>query len=425
MLFRHFPPKRWKTMKNIFPSSIYKNITFLLVISWLVRAVYVFFLPQDAISIDFHSWNRVAQELSLGNNPYHTTSVLNWPPVWIQIIFVLSKIAAIIDISLTRAIQCFLIVIESLILFVTYICMRRFFPQAPAQKILLFGVSLNPILIYQVCQHGNFDILVGLWIVLFVYFIFSYLDSANPLDWLLACMFLGIGIVTKTIPIILLPLCLLRINALPWKAKYLGLLLIFFPVCLGMGLLYTLTPEDIALKVLSYRSISGWFGITGILAMVPLWGQNLVLIYEKVSSLGLLLFLAYMGIHVVRRPANNKQQLLWLSLLPFLLLITFGSGYGSQYIGWFFPLLMLVYCAEDKNTQAILKMMFVVAIATYTIGYALFPSHGSFLLHSNPSDILQGWGNRFLTRTAVTLVRLPLFYSYVFLFRLDWNRFKG
>lgn len=411
-------------MNKTLHSPVLYDILYLLVISWILRAVFLYILPQDAISVDLLAWNRVAQELSIGNNPYHTTTSLNWPPVWIQIIFALSKIAAIIGISLTRCLQCFLIAVESLSLIATYFCMRRFFFQAPVQKILLFGVSLNPILIYQVCQHGNFDVLVGLWVVLFVYFILSHLKSANPLDWLLACMYLGLGIVTKTTPMMLLPLSLLHINFLSPKAKILGAFLIIFPVSFGIGLLYTLTPEDVALKVLGYRSGAGWFGITGILSLVPHWGQNLVLFYVKISSLGLLVFLVYMGIHTLRRAAINRLQLLWLSLLLFLSVITFGPGYGPQYIGWFLPLLLLVYAAEDKSTRTFLNIMFGIAIATYTIEYALFVSHGSFLLRDNPLQFLQRWGGSLSTQTGQTFTRLPLFCCYVNLFRCGWHRFK-
>ncbi len=409
---------------NVSRVEMLKDITFLLAVSWLVRAAVLAVLPEDAISIDLLSWNYVAQQLKHGNNPYHTTSVLNWPPVWIQIIFALSRIASLVSISLTRAIQCFLIVVESLSLVATYFYVRRFFPEAPVKKILLFGISLNPILVFQVCQHGNFDVMVGLWVVLFAYFLSSYLTSADPMDWLLACMFVGIGIVTKTTPLMLVPLCLPAVRSLSWKSRLLGAFLIFFPVCLGIGTLYALTPADISEKVLGYRSISKWFGITGILDLIPYRGQDLIRIYVKISPWLFLAFLIAMSRYVLKRTAISRRLLVWLTLLLFLSVITFGPGYGSQYIGWIMPLLLIAYAAEDKSTQTTFTIMFGVAIATYAIEYALFPSHGAFLIKNNPSPSLQHLSATFSTLPAQTVIRLPLFYCYILLFRLGWRRLK-
>jgi len=103
---------------------------------------------------------------------------------------------------------------------------------------------------------------------------------------------------------------------------------------------------------------------------------------------------------------------------------TLGTGYGLQYIEWFIALLLLLNASEDKKTRLILKILFVVAIVTYTVEYALFPSHGSFLLINNTSHFLQDWGHHFVTQSGQTLVRLPLFCCYAILFGFSWSRFK-
>jgi len=412
-------------MKTTLIRKSINDITYLLFISLLVRILFIIFFPKDAISVDLLAWNQVAHELSLGNNPYHTTALLNWPPIWIQIIFCLSKISGIVNIPLTHAIQFFDITIESLSLIVTYFSICHYYPQALAKKILLFGVSLNPISVFQVCQHGNFDVLVGLWVVLLVYYILSYLRDANSLDWMLACMFLGLGIVTKTTPIMLLPLCLLRSNCLHWKVKLIGAVLIILPVSIGMGVIYTLTPEDVAIKVLSYRSGAGWFGITGILRLIPNWGQILMLFYVKFSSFGILAFLAYMIRYSLKQDTISQLQAIWLSILPFISVVTFGPGYAPQYIEWFMPLLLLVYAAEDKKTKTSFELILWIAIATYTIEYAFFPSHGSFLLKNNPSQVMQTLAISLSSQTGQTLIRLPIFCCYVFLFQRGWRRLQS
>jgi hypothetical protein len=373
--------------------------------------------------MDLKAWNTVATELSAGNNPYQTTTLLNWPPLWLQIIFGLSRIASFIGISLTRAIQLFLIGIESLVLVVTYFCIRRFFSQAPVKKILLFGISLNPILVFQVCQHGNFDILIGLWVVLFIYFILSYYEDKNPIDWLFACFFLGLGIVTKTTPIMLIPVGLFRIRSLPWKTRILGAFLILFPVCLGISFLYALSPEDVVNKVLRYRSASDGFGIPGLLYVIPVWGKALYLYYERISSFGVFVFLALASLFILRYPKNQKQ-LLWVSVLLFIWLFTFGPGYAPQYVGWFLPLLLLLYALEDNKTRWIFVLILGVGIITYTIEYAFFTHLGAFLLGNNSLPIFKNWSDILSTLPGHILIYLPLFFSYLYLLRIGWDRIK-
>lgn len=50
-----------------------------LVISLTIRGMYDFLFPA-CFSQDLVSWNKVSDVLGAGENPYHATRVLNWPP---------------------------------------------------------------------------------------------------------------------------------------------------------------------------------------------------------------------------------------------------------------------------------------------------------------------------------------------------------
>ena len=54
--------------------------------------------------------------LAAGRNPYLLTAFFSWPPVWIQIVFVLERIGSYLGVSLTWIIPIFLIATESVLI---------------------------------------------------------------------------------------------------------------------------------------------------------------------------------------------------------------------------------------------------------------------------------------------------------------------
>jgi hypothetical protein len=91
-----------------------------------------------------------------------------------------------------------------------------------------------------------------------------------------------------------------------------------------------------------------------------------------------------------------------------------GPGYGPQYVQWSLPLLAGLYAAYDAGWSRVLAACAVVAGLTYLIEYALFPSHGQFLVHlTQGSEPVVAWSRTLSSRTGQTLVRLPLFAAFV------------
>ena len=78
--------------------------------------------------------------------------------------------------------------------------------------------------------------------------------------------FLGVGIVLKTIPLVLAPL-LATGRHLRRLTILLGLTLVLAPAIYGFSVIYTLTPWAVGVNVIGYRSIPGWFGVSGLLAL--------------------------------------------------------------------------------------------------------------------------------------------------------------
>jgi hypothetical protein len=88
-------------------------------------------------------------------------------------------------------------------------------------------------------------------------------------DWLAASAWLGVGVLTKTVPLILAPL-LVAGRRLGRRVHALGMLLFLGPAALGLGVLAVLTPEGVQRNVLAYRSASGFYGLSGLLHLAGL-----------------------------------------------------------------------------------------------------------------------------------------------------------
>ena len=96
-----------------------------------------------------------------------------------QLIFCLSKVAAVLGVPFFRMLQIFLILVESGVIILLFKLIQEVAPTAHVRKIVIIGLALNPIAILLVCQHCNFDVIVALsyricivtrvWILSFVY----------------------------------------------------------------------------------------------------------------------------------------------------------------------------------------------------------------------------------------------------------------
>jgi hypothetical protein len=230
-------------------------------------------------------------------------------------------------------------------------------------------------------------------------------------DWLLACLMLGLGILTKTTPMVLVPLLFFGFRRLLLIDKIGGALLVFGPVILAVSVLYVAWPTQIATNVLGYRSAPGWFGITGLLQLAG--ASRLYAVYPKIYPALMLLALAATsawGLHI-RRPSQPKVVLIaavLLAAVPGL-----GPGYAPQYVEWFFPLWVMVYAFSDRAGRRVLFACFAIAVATYAMEYAFIPSHGAFLVWLSGARWIVRWSGALSSQSAGTLLRLPLFACYL------------
>lgn len=389
--------------------------------AWVARAIFIAVMPA-AFSIDATHWYEVAQALARGQNPYSTTYHLNWPPLWMQVVGAIGWLSAATELPFQRLLQFTLILFESATMAALFGLLKRVAPQANARVALLAGIALNPIAILLVCQHGNFDVLVALWIVLFMTRVIAFDERADVTDWSMACLFLGVAVLTKTAPLVLAPLLAYGARRLPARSLALGAVLVAAPAALGMSIIYVLDPRGVTQHVLDYRSIGGYFGISG---LADLAGSAQVARWWDAAFPWLVLAVLFWLTRMLwRKPRLTPTDLVHIAAMTLIALPALGPGYGPQYIYWYLPFLVAM-AAADPGWRRPLVGFYGIAALTYLVEYAMFETHGKFLVRLLPSnpDLAQ-WSSKWSTSSGQTVIRVPIFLGYLTLLALGGLRLR-
>jgi hypothetical protein len=309
-------------------------------------------------------------------------------------------------------VRAFLIAVESAMALLLYATIIRYVKSANATKLLIFGIALNPLSIFQVCQHCNFDVLTGFWILLAVYMLLRFQENDEPAFWLWACLALGMGTLAETVPLCLAPLLLLSIRKLKLTELFLGAVFLLGPAILGLSVLYVLNPQAIQTNVLGYRSQQGIFGFTGLFKylglthLLAMWTRVFEVIYGG-AWVGL-------GIWLGSKEKLNRQKVVLIAAVLLAAIPAIGPGYGLQYIYWLLPLLVLTYGMEDRKGKIFLLIFYAVAVAIYTVEYAFnFNTFGAFLLEIVQTEKLLRFGLWISTNTHEMFLCLPLWALYL------------
>ncbi len=376
----------------------------------VARLAFMRVMPPGAHSTDIDIWIHIARVLEAGGNPYNETTLLKYPPLWMIVIFSLERFSRATGLSLFGTLQLFFIAADCGIAAGLLALLRRF--QVTARiAVVVIGLSLNPVSILLSCQHGNHDVLLGLWVLLAVMALVRWRQSGDPVDWLAACAFLGVGVLQKTVPIVLAPLLLAGASKLRPAAKALGAGLVVGPALLGLATIYTLGPAGVSASVFGYRSYAGFFGFTGLASLV---GQDALLPH---ATTAFLLVLVAIGAAVARLASRFDERDLVLAAFVLLSsIVIFGPGYGPQYASWFLPLLVAIYPLFGRRFGLLVLVLYGIATATYVVEYALVSTQGAFLTWLRPVPWVLQASERVGTQGAQTLLRLPLFLAYVAVF---------
>ncbi len=363
-------------------------------------------------STDLHSWVKVATILYEGENPYNVTALLNWPPFWLQILFVAGKACLLTSVDFVVVVKLILVVAEAMVLVSLYVVLKDYLSVRQAPLLLLYGICLNPICVLQTCQHANFDVFVGLWTLLFVFMFLRYIETGEAQYWLMAALFAGLGIWTKTVPLFLIPFLFYQVRCISVPLRLVGGFLVFAPAMIAMSVIYVLGPAQVTEHVLQYRSSEGWFGISGILNLLGL--QRFNPFYSLFFSFLYAGVLIASATYMSRCGSLSREKALGLVLMLALAIPGLGPGYAPQYIYWFLPLFILYFGIGGHQDRTAIIAFCAVAVPTYLVEYALFVPQGAFL-HYLTDRLPDSFYFNLSLQGPQTLVRLPLFLAYLML----------
>lgn len=404
----------------------WKDIILVVAVAWAARLLFMWLMPPEARSFDAFSWEHQASLLKSGVNPYQANALFNWPPFWMQCVFIISKIADCTGIPFFRVLQTFLILFETAVIIETIRLIRLLKPAANVRALAIIGIALNPVAILLICQHCNFDVVMALWMLLAIASLIRYNTSDNIIDWLSACLFLGLAILTKTVPLVLIPLLAGGFRKATAFGKLLGAALVLGPVTLGMSIIYVLSPEQITQNVLGYRAKVFTFGFPGLLHLM---GRD-----EFCNFVNLAFYILGIGImaltwhHLWTRHSLSNCELVLYTALVLLAIPSLGPGFGGQYFYWFLPFLVISYACYPGIWRKLLIGFGIVSAITFLISYGLIPAYGYnflFLLShtGTQADLFHAaqtshdvfflrvlnWGYQFGLPSVETLENIPLF----------------
>ena len=401
-------------------------------ISWLARAAFVAAIG-DASSLDVDYWRGALSAQDEGTNPYET-GVLNWPPLWLMVIVGLDYAANLVDLGFWTVLRLYLVAVESALVIALYLTLVSSGAERLAvRRALLVGIALNPVTIILVCQHGNSDVQVGLLVTLAVAALAAHRQSRDVVMWLAGCLFLGLGVLAKTAPLVLAPLLAPGARQASRAGRTLGAALFIGPAALGVGVILALAPSAVWDHVIGYRSTRGFFGLYGmvtefavytvrfavvsllaicaLVALFALWRRWspvsprtgfllfatglvisalwLVELLDRFSSvdarerygtaftLAMVAGVAWLFRRLWPEDLPTLSRLFLLVSVIFMLVVAFGTGYGAHYAYWFIPALVGTYVLLDDAWRRLLLVAYVVAGLTYAIEYAFVPVPGS------------------------------------------------
>jgi hypothetical protein len=349
----------------------------------------------------------VANKLARGENPYNTTSYLNWPPLWMQVIYAMNQVAHALHTEFITVLRGTLISIESVVIVLTALLLRSILPDRPRLRLrlLVLGISLNPAAILLVCQHQNFDVIPAAFVLAALLCLARFTRDPSPTNWVGSALFIGLGTLSKTVPLALWPLLAYRSRGLKPGVLAMGAYLVLMPVALGLSILYVLGPDGVSTHVLKYRSAWGYFGISGLLSLAGVQSDGKLhsaIFAACLLSAGVALAMA------ARRRNLDVRHLVLSAALILMAVPLFGPGYAPQYLYWYLPLFIATAGAFGRGWMRLLVAGWAVVGVSYVLEYGLIASHGAFLIALARDPTLAETALHWQDATHQTLLRLPL-----------------
>ena len=349
------------------------------------RVVCIVYWPGHWYGIDLRNWQVIAGALLVGINPYQGNALLNWPPMWMEVLFAVGHICDRLDWPFMTCLRLLLTAADAALILSACALARALSPTKKIFAPIMWGLCLNPLLILLTIQQGNFDVIPTTLILWFLISLINFRRRSERVDWLIAAGWLGLGAFAKTFPLILVPLLIAEARRVDVKTRLLGALLCLGPAAISLAPLFSLGPHDVLSGVILYRGTPGPIGAAGLILLVA--GRSTLLAYAPVFTATLLPAMVALSIGLWRRPLRRDADLVFFAAILLLAVIIFGSGNSVQYWYWIAPLLAVAYVEYARPLRAVIVAATIIIVATELVVFAYNDQLGCIACKINPAGI--------------------------------------
>ena len=298
-----------------------RYILLLLVLGLVIR-----FVPAYLVygSNDVGAWRLVIREFNMGNNPY-LTKKLNWPPLWPTMLLYTGRVQTVYGLPDYFAVKVVPILVDASIAIALYVWFIQGSadPRSAFRRALWY--ALNPVAIFTCAFHGQFDCLPAFFSLLAVMALERARTTAAALQ---SAFWLNLGIMSRTWPVVLLPILLGHVRPLSRKLLFIALALV--PTVVSLYILYLQAPAAIMDNVIRYQGSNSNWGFDAVSVFLPH--------HVGVTMRRLMLCVLYAAWIVLYIVAWRKRlPLTPTAILGVLTYYVFSPGIGGQHLEWMVP----------------------------------------------------------------------------------------
>lgn len=324
---------RFQSWANLTPYAL----TLILMIALIVRLVPMFVLPVGA-GYDIQSYRLVANAILAGQEVYNSDAIFRHPylPFQMYLIGLSLRVAQWVKLPFVVVVKSTAVLADIGVCWAIYRGSQINGRLRPVALNNTFRYALNPVPILVTAYHGQFDTIPILLILL------GWIAWQTRPKKSISAAFLGLAILNKTWPIILLPIYILRL----WKTNKKQLLL-FSLVSLAIPVLitwlYIIIENPVKLnpmlgRALTHSGPTGYWGLLNFAGFLPEDMTVRQAIFSFIESNNRLLMAFGLGITYM---LTYKKRILSIILTVLTVLLAISAGMGIQWLVWVVPFAVL------------------------------------------------------------------------------------
>jgi hypothetical protein len=314
-------------------------VAMIFVVALLVRLVPAIVLPRGA-EYDIESCRRVAEVFLRGEAVYSSPVVAGrhpYLPFHLYVIGGAAKFSEVMGVPFVLAIKLVPILADAALAVLIFCAVCQL--GRPSSRALVWSLlyALNPIAILVSAYHGQFDAETVFLLTLSWYVWRFGGSSTTRLN--LSAVLLGFAVLSKTWPLLFLPILWLRLESRRQRVTYV-LMTLAVPVVFTLFYVtvFHQDPHPLLRRALTHSGVPGWWG-----------GGAIVNLVHHIAGMGagLLTWLAKYGRWLVFVGAAfaywMTRRATAISALTTLLVVLFvlTSGFGLQWTLWVVPFALL------------------------------------------------------------------------------------